>query len=56
MTEHTRTLMQKLTLHYFGQLMGSIDSLEKKKQNKTKKTALMLGKIDGRKRGQQGMR
>ena len=52
MTEHTRTLMQKLTLQYFGQLMGSIDSLEKKK----KKTALMLGKIDGRKRGQQGMR
>ena len=34
--------------------MGSVDSLEKKKQ-KTKR-ALMLGKIDDRKRGQQGMR
>ena len=40
-------LMLKLTLQYFGHLMGSTDSLEK---------TLMLGKVDGRmRRGQQRM-
>ena len=40
--------MQKLTLQYFGHLMGRTDSFEK---------TLMLGKIEGRRRrGQQGMR
>ena len=43
--------MLKLKLHYFGHLMGRVDSLEK---------ALMLGGIGGRrkrgKRGQQRMR
>ena len=52
MTKHTLTLMLKLTLQYFGHLMGSMDSLEKRKKRKT----LMLGKIDGRRRrGQQRM-
>ena len=40
-------LMLKLKLQYFGHLMGRADSLEK---------TLMLGKIEGRKRGRQGMR
>ena len=40
-------LMLKLKLQYFGHLMGRIDSLEK---------TLMLGKIEGRRRGQQRMR
>ena len=41
-------LMLKLKLHYFGHLMGRVDSLEK---------ALMLGGIGGRrKRGRQRMR
>ena len=40
-------LMLKLKLQYFGYLMGRTDSLEK---------TLMLGKIEGRRRGQQGMR
>ena len=35
-------LMLKLKLQYFGHLMGRADSLEK---------ILMLGKIDGRRRG-----
>ena len=39
--------MLKLKLQYFGQLMRRTDSLEK---------TLMLGKIEGRKRGQQRMR
>ena len=39
--------MLKLKLQYFGHLMGRIDSLEK---------TLMLGKIEGRRRGQQRMR
>ena len=39
--------MLKLKLQYFGYLMQSADSLEK---------ALMLGKIEGRRRGQQRMR
>ena len=40
--------MLKLTLQYFGHLMGRTDSLEK---------TLMLGKIEGRRRrGQQRMR
>ena len=39
--------MLKLKLQYFGHLMGKTDSLEK---------TLMLGKIEGRRRGQQGMR
>ena len=39
--------MPRLTLQYFGQLMRRTDSLEK---------TLMLGKIEGRKRGQQRMR
>ena len=40
-------LMLKLKLQYFGHLMGRIDSLEK---------TLMLGKIEGRRRGQQRIR
>ena len=40
-------LMLKLKLQYFGHLMWSTDSLEK---------TLMLGKIEGRRRGQQRMR
>ena len=39
--------MLKLKLQYFGHLMQRTDSLEK---------TLMLGKIEGRKRGQQKMR
>ena len=40
-------LMLQLKLQYFGHLMGGMDSLEK---------TLMLGKIEGRRRGQQRMR
>ena len=40
-------LMLKLKLQYFGHLMQRTDSLEK---------TLMLGKIEGRRRGQQKMR
>ena len=40
-------LMVKLKLQYFGHLMGRTDSFEK---------TLMLGKIEGRRRGQQRMR
>ena len=40
-------LMLKLTLQYFGHLMQRTNSLEK---------TLMLGKIEGRKRGRQRMR
>ena len=40
-------LMLKLKFQYFGYLMGQTDSLEK---------ILMLGKIEGRRRGQQRMR
>ena len=40
-------LMLKLKLQYFGHLMQRVDSLEK---------TLMLGKIEGRRRGQQKMR
>ena len=40
-------LMLKLKLQYFGHLMGKADSFEK---------TLMLGKIEGRRRGQQRMR
>ena len=39
--------MLKLKLQYFGHLVQRTDSLEK---------ALMLGKIEGRRRGQQKMR
>ena len=39
--------MPKLKLQYFGHLIQRTDSLEK---------TLMLGKIEGRKRGQQRMR
>ena len=39
--------MLKLKLQYFGHLMGSTDSFEK---------TLMLGKIEGGRRGQQRMR
>ena len=39
-------LMLKLKLQYFGHLMQRTDSLEK---------TLMLGKIEGRRRGQQRM-
>ena len=39
--------MLKLKLHYFGHLMRRTDSLEK---------TLMLGKIEGRRRGCQRMR
>ena len=38
-------LMLKLKLQYFGHLMQRVDSLEK---------TLMLGKIEGRRGGQQG--
>ena len=40
-------LMLKLKLQYFGYLMWTVDSLEK---------TLMLGKIEGRRRGRQRMR
>ena len=40
-------LMLRLKLQYFGYLMGRVDSLEK---------TLMLGKIEGRRRGRQRMR
>ena len=40
-------LMLKLKLQYFGHLMQRTDSLEK---------VLMMGKIEGRRRGQQRMR
>ena len=40
-------LMLKLKLQYFGHLMRTTDSLEK---------TLMLGKIEGRRRGQQRMK
>ena len=40
-------LMLKLKLQHFGHLMQRADSFEK---------TLMLGKIEGRRRGQQGMR
>ena len=40
-------LMLKLKLQYFGHLMQGADSLEK---------TLMLGKIEGRRRGQEKMR
>ena len=40
-------LMLKLKLQYFGHLMSRADSLEK---------TLMLGKIEGRRRGHQRMR
>ena len=40
-------LMLKVKLQYLGLLMGRADSLEK---------TLMLGKIEGRKRGRQRMR
>ena len=40
-------LMLKLTLQYFGHLMRKADSFEK---------TLMLGKIEGRRRGRQRMR
>ena len=40
-------LMMKLKLQYFGHLMQRTDSLEK---------TLMLGKIEGRRRGRQRMR
>ena len=39
--------MLKLKLQYFGHLMGRTDSFEK---------TLMLGKIEGRRRGRQSMR
>ena len=39
--------MLKVKLQYFGHLMGRADSLE---------NTLMLGKIEGRRRGQQRMR
>ena len=39
--------MLKLKLQYFGHLMQTVDSLEK---------SLMLGKIEGRRRGHQRMR
>ena len=39
--------MLKLKLQYFGHLMGRADSFEK---------TLMLGKIEGRRRGRQRMR
>ena len=47
-SEHSlEGLMLKLKLQYFGHLMGRADSLEK---------TLMLGEIEGRRRGQQRAR
>ena len=43
----SKGLMLKLKLHYFGHLIERTDSLEK---------TLMLGKIEGRRRGRQRMR
>ena len=40
-------MMQKLKLQYFGHLMQTADSLKK---------SLMLGKIEGRRRGHQRIR
>ena len=40
-------LMLKLKLQYFGHLMQRTDSLEK---------TLMVGKVEGRRKGRQGMR
>ena len=40
-------MMLKLKLQHFGHLMGRADSVEK---------TLMLGKIEGKRRGQQRMR
>ena len=42
-----KEVMLKLKLQYFGHLMGRIDSFEK---------TLMLGMIEGRRRGRQRMR
>ena len=39
--------MMNVQVQYFGHLMGTVDSLEK---------TLMLGKIKGRRRGQERMR
>ena len=44
---HLEGLMLKLKLQYFGYLTGRANSLEK---------TLMLGKIEGRRRGRQWMR
>ena len=44
---HLEGLMLKLKLQYFGYLTGRANSLEK---------TLMLGKIEGRRRGRQRMR
>ena len=50
-------LMLKLKLQYFGNLMRRTDSLEKTpKKKKEKEKTLMLGKIEGRRRGWQRMR
>ena len=43
----SKKLRLRLRLHYFGHLMQRTNSLEK---------TLMLGKIEGRRRGQQRMR
>ena len=40
-------LMLKLKLHYFGHLMQKADTLEK---------SMVLGKLEGRRRGRQRMR
>ena len=40
-------LMLKLKLHYFGHLMQKADTLEK---------SMVLGKLEGRRRGQQRMK
>ena len=50
-------LMLKLKLQYFGQLMQSVDSLEKTLEKKKKEKTLMLGGTGGRRRrGRQRMR
>ena len=46
-TSPKEELMLKLKLQYFGHVMQRTDSFEK---------TLMLGKVEGRRRGQQGMR
>ena len=47
--------MLKLKLQYFGQLKQRTDSLKKKKKDRSDsfEKTLMLGKIEGRRRGQQ---
>ena len=49
-------LIWKLKLLYFGHLMQRTDSFEKTLKKKEKEKTLILGKIEGRRRGRQRMR